>query len=469
MAMHPLSPADAAWLHNDGPVNQAIMTGVLLTKKPLDFATVRAVYQERLQGFPRFRQRVVEGGLGIATPYWEDMPHFDIDQHLHHIALAAPHDETALRALVSDITSTPLDHAQPLWQVHIVDGVAGGSAVVMRCHHCIADGTGMMAVANRLFDAEPGPWTPSMTSPMPVASNGTGFMAMADAVIHAAAHPRQAINHAAAVIGGTGMLIGELLKKDDPQSPLKGEFGLGKRVAWSHPVAIADVKAIGARHDAKVNDVLVAAMTGALRSYLAGRGIDVNNTTVRAMVPVDLRAPEDAEQLGNAFGLVVLELAITKAGANQRLTVTKERMDALKRSPEPVAARALLEVLGRVPKALEDFSNNLFGKKASLVMTNVVGPRETLHLAGVPITRMLAWAPHPGKQLGMAISILSYNGMATLTVISDSHLLPDPERIAEHFNEEFQGMLSGKPKTTAKPAVNKVMAKKVAARRAKSA
>lgn len=460
MKVHPMNPADAAWFHNDGPANQAIMMGVLLTKKPLDFATVRAVYQERLLVFARFRQRVVERGLLVATPHWEDMPHFDIDQHLHHIALAAPHDEAALRVLVSDLAGVPLDHAQPLWQVYVVDDVEGGSALIMRCHHCIGDGTAMMAVARKLFDTKAGAWRPSVSSTVPAPAAGTGFMALADAVIHAAAHPQQVVSKAVTLAGGAGMLIGELLKRDDPPSPLKGEFALGKRVAWSHPVAIKDVKAIGDQHDAKVNDVLVAAMTGALRSYLLGRGTDVNHTTVRAMVPVDLRPPEQASELGNEFGLVILELATSTARPDQRLALTKVRMDALKHSPEPVAARALLEVLGLVPKALEDFSNNLFSSKASLVMTNVAGPREVLYLAGVRIDRMMAWAPHPGRQLGMAISILSYRGLASLTVISDAHLLPDPEAIAGHFDQEFQAMLAALP-----ASAKEVPARKHAARK----
>ncbi len=249
------------------------------------------------------------------------------------------------------------------------------------------------------------------------------------------------------------MLVGELLRADDPPSPLKGEFAPGKHVAWSKPVAIRDIKVIGKRYNAKVNDVLVAAMTGALRTYLKRRGIDVNHTTVRAMVPVDLRPPERIGQLGNEFGLVLLDLAVTKARADHRLALTKARMDALKRSPEPLATKALLNLLGRGPKVLEDFSNDLFGRKASVVMTNVVGPREVLYLAGVPIDRILPWAPHPGKQLGMAVSILSYRGMASLTVIGDAHLVPDPQTITDEFNREFEKMLksaaAGASKTTA--------------------
>jgi len=460
MKTYPMSAADAAWFHNDGPANLAIVMGVILTKKRLDFDRVREIYRERLMSFERFRQRVVETGFPMATPHWQDMPNFDIDQHLHHIALPAPHDEAALVKLVSDLASMPLDHALPLWQAYVVDGVERGSALITRCHHCMADGTAMMTVTQRLFDPAPG----AKPMPMPRARGasigspvGKGLFAPAIDLIGEAARD------ALAVAGGAAMLVGELLRADDPPSPLKGEFALGKQVAWSQPVAVRDIKAIGQRYGAKVNDVLVAAMTGALRTYLKGRGVDVNHTTVRAMVPVDLRPPERIGQLGNEFGLVLLDLAVTEARADRRLALTKARMDALKHSPEPLATKALLSLLGRGPKLLEDFSNDLFGRKASVVMTNVVGPPDALYLAGVPIERILAWAPHPGKQLGMAVSILSYRGMASLTVIGDAHLVPDAQAITREFNREFDKMLknlaAGAARSTAaKPSARKAPA-----------
>lgn len=468
MTLQAMSPSDAAWYHNDGPANLAIVTGVLLTKQALDFDKVRAVYRERLPGFARFCQRVVERGFPLATPYWEDVPNFNIDQHLHHIALAAPHTLKALRTLVSDIASEPLDHAQPLWQVHVVDDVAGGSALIMRCHHCVADGTAMMTVAHSLFDSTanaphrppPASASPQHDTPQeqglaaPVISALTrmahGVRATIGAATDMVTHPQAVAGKAMLAVGGMGMLLGELLKANDPPSPLKGEFAPQKRVAWSRPVAIKDVKRIGTRHGAKVNDVLVAAVTGALRLYLQAHDVDVDHTTLRAMVPVDLRPPERLGQLGNEFGLVILDLAITKAHSQQRLALTKARMDALKRSPEPVATKMLLDILGLAPKAVEDFANNLFGSKASVVLTNVVGPREELYLAGVPIDRMMAWAPHPGRQLGMAISIMSYRGMATLTVIGDARLVPDPEKITQEFNREFQVLLQAAKTTAAK-------------------
>ena len=101
------------------------------------------------------------------------------------------------------------------------------------------------------------------------------------------------------------------------------------------------------------------------------------------MVPVDLRPPERAGKLGNELGLVILKLALAKANPAQRLALTKTHMEELKRSPEPVATRILMDILGHGPRALEDFANMLMGCQASLVVTNVVGSRELLYLAEV--------------------------------------------------------------------------------------
>ncbi|HTT09287.1 MAG TPA: wax ester/triacylglycerol synthase family O-acyltransferase [Burkholderiaceae bacterium] len=481
MALHKMDAVDAAWYHMDGRANLAMVTSVALTDRPLDFEKVKALYDVRLKGYARFRQRVVERGFPIPVPHWEDMPDFDMGQHLHHVALPEPRDQHALERLLSDIVSTPLDQLQPLWQVQVIDGVGTGSALVTRFHHCIGDGTAMTALSMKLYDLAPdAPLEPPHAEEVKSRHGDKGWLdsavkvlgssahavaAAANAALDAASHPQPLIDKAAMIAGGAGMLLAELLKRDDPPSPFKGEFALAKRVAWSEPVAIADVKAIGRLADAKVNDVLVAGMTGALRAYLKRRGVKVTRTTLRAMVPVDLRPPERALELGNDFGLVILELAIGATTPLERLRVTKAHMDALKRSPEPVAMRLLFEIFGRVPKAVQDIPSSMLGSKASLVMTNVMGAPQTLYVAGVPIERVMFWVPHPGETLGMGVSILSYRGYATLAIVADARLVPDPETITRAFQREFVTMLSAARHAGGVPAAaaSKVRAKKAAA------
>jgi WS/DGAT/MGAT family acyltransferase len=206
------------------------------------------------------------------------------------------------------------------------------------------------------------------------------------------------------------------------------------------PVPIDTVKAIGASTGAKVNDVLVAALSGALRSYLRRRGAEPDHTTLRAMVPIDLRTAAHAGELGNEFGLVILDLPVSATTPTARLAKTKAGMDALKASAEAPAMQRLLDLFGRGPKALEDMACDIFGSKASLVLTNVKGPGERILLAGVPVDRLMFCVPHPGEQIGLGASIMSYHGMATLTIVADAGLLPDPQVITQAFNREVAAM-----------------------------
>ncbi len=422
MTTQPLNPLDAAWYHMDGPANPAIVTGLAITRRPLDYRRVREALRRRLLHFERFRQRVVERGTLWSSPRWEDAPDLDLDHHVRHAALPAPGDEAALRALVQELASQPLDHSRPLWQAHVIDNVMGGSAFVLRYHHCIGDGSAMMMVATRLFDMPP----------------------------HAAAPPRQRLAHepsaglldqAIALAAETGAVVSDLVKWPDPKWPLKGEFAAGKSVAWSDPVAIEDVKSIGAPSGAKINDVLVAAVAGALRRDLRRRGVEVDRASLRAMVPLDLRTPEQQGELGNRFGLMILDLPVSASKASDRLARTKAGMDALKHSAEGPAMQLLLDIFGRTPKVIEDIACEIFGSKASLVLTNVVGPRDTIGLAGEKIERMMFCVPHPGEQIGMGISIFSYCGTVTLTVIADAGLVPAPQKITKAFNQELAAML----------------------------
>ncbi len=434
MAIHPMSSVDAAWFHMDGAVNDAVVTAMLTTRRRLDFAAVREIFLQRFATIPRFHQRVVETGIAMLTPHWEDMPDFDIAQHLHHRALAAPNDKCALEALLDDLASQPLPHDMPLWQADVVDGPGRGSALIMRYHHCIGDGMAMMTVARRLFDGPAPPPPAAARKATPRGAQAEGAVASIGTAI--AALERGAFD----VIGAAGSLAAQLLKRPDSPSPFKGEFVRRQRLARSNPFAVADLKAIGTARDATINDVLVAATAGALRSYLQQHGLDADHATLRAMVPVNLRPPERAEALGNEFGLVMLELPVDVADPARRIAAAKMRMDALKQSPQSMAMRWLLDLFGAGPKALQGAAQHLFGVRSSAVLSNVIGPRKALRLAGVPIESMAFWVPHPGEDVGIGLSLMSYRGLSSLAVIADARLVPDPEAIVHAFEHELDRM-----------------------------
>ncbi len=449
----PLSPVDSVWYRMDRPDNHVMVTSLVVLGTPADFQRVKDVFAERLLPFARFRSRVVERMLPTPTLYWEPDPLFDIDNHIHHVALPAPGTKEDLLALVDDLASASIDYERPLWQVHVVDNVDGGSAVITRFHHCIADGTAMMAISSRLLDTAPD----APLAPLPVKARKKRG-GMLDTLFHPTrlvtgpakavgglvqdgldlvTHPTDTLHKAQLAAEGVSIAALTAVKMPDSAAPLHGQLTGQQRVAYSDPVSLADVKAIGHALNATVNDVLVAGMAGALRHYLTMRGADLEHTTLRAVVPVDLRRPEKAFDLGNEFGLVFLPLPVGEARPLNRLRATKRAMDRIKRSPEAAVLLTVMAVMGRTPKTAEDLVSTLFSSKAGLVFTNVAGPRQKLYLAGRPIEKMLFWVPH-AVDMSVGISIFSYNGEVTLGVISDAGIVPDPQTITDRFRIEFE-------------------------------
>lgn len=457
MSSEPFSAVDTAWLHMEHPTNLMMVTGVLVFDEPLDFGRLAEQVRRRLLAIPRFTQRVVEPRLLFRTPRWETDPTFDLRAHLHRVALGPRGDADALRELVSDLMSTPLDFSKPLWHFHLVEGLGSGSALVGRLHHAIGDGIALVRVLLSMADGSEeasGPVSPRAHEPHgwerivpflgPAAKAVSRALEATESLIRegveALAHPEHLLELAARGTSGADALAKLLLMSPDPPTPFKGPLGVLKRVAWSEPVPLSDVKAAGKALGATVNDVLLAAVTGALRRYLERRGTEVRDLEFRAVVPVNLRRPEEEHELGNRFGLVFVPLPVGSEDPVDRLFELKERMDEIKRSPEAVVALGLLGAIGSAPAEVERLVVDLFGRAGTGVMTNVMGPRERISVAGVPVREIMFWVPQSGR-LGLGVSILSYAGGVSLGVATDAGLVPDPEVILAGFREEFAALV----------------------------
>jgi WS/DGAT/MGAT family acyltransferase len=441
-----LSNVDTAWLRMEHPTNLMMVTGVLIFDQLLNFDRLRATLQQRLLSFDRFRQRVVTAG-GVA--HWEPDPHFTIGAHLHRIALPAPGDQATLQELVSDLMSSPLDFSKSPWQFHLIEGYGQGCVLVTRLHHCIADGIALIRVLLSFTDQTP---DQAMAAEPEAARNGrepsAGPIAAVNATVRAAEklldrgidallEPAHLAETAKLGAEGALTLSRLLLMSPDPSTVFKGQLGVVKRASWSDPVPLEAVKAIGQAAGATVNDVLLAAVAGALRRYLQGRGELAEGLELRAAVPVNLRSPNEPLSLGNRFGLVFLPLPVGADDPLDRLYDLKERMEAIKGSPEALVTFGILNAMGMAPDQLQDVAVGIFGSKATAVMTNVPGPRQTIYLAGAPIRQLMFWVPQSGR-LGLGVSILSYAGQVRLGVATDAGLVPDPEAIVKRFQEEFE-------------------------------
>jgi WS/DGAT/MGAT family acyltransferase len=470
-----MSNADAAWLHMDRPTNLMVINSVLLFDEQVDLKRLTDTVQHRLvDRYPRFRKRVVESRWPLLVPSWEDDPEFALEHHIHHRALPAPGDEATLKELVGDLMATPLDRSRPLWNLYLVDGLGEGCAVISRMHHCIADGIALGRVMLSLTDSTrrasvggeessgraangkrrtrftgglPGPIgaltasAETLATPL-IDGMSVGVKASRTVVrqgIDVAAHPRHAGALAGAVARDASTLVKLVLTPADAASAIKGDPGVGRRVTWTYPISLKLVKRIAHAHDATVNDVLLAGVSGALRHYLQGRGS--GTPEIQALVPFNLRPLDEPvpRELGNRFGLVFLPLPVGTSGSYRRLVAVSKRMDAIKSSREGQVSYGILGAIGLTPVGVEQRVVDMFSGKGTAVMTNVPGPRKTVYLAGVPVKTVLFWGPTSGH-VGMSVAIFSYRGEVTVGLMVDSKLVPDPDEIVRGLEAELEAL-----------------------------
>ena len=457
----PLTYVDTAWLHMEDSTNLMMVTGIIIFERPLDFTRVRDTLQGRMADrFPRLRHKVKQDG---SSAHWAEDPTFDMDAHVHKIALPVPGDLGALRDVVSDLMSTPLDFTKPLWQCHYIEGLGSGSAILLRFHHCIGDGVALVHVILSLTDtAADAPW-PKRTKLMAHEEHvGERIVSLIDGVrsavertvgttrkvtgalfqegVEALLHPSHVLDMAQTTTEAAAVLVKLLLKGADPATLFKGHLGVAKRAAWSRPISLDEAKAVGKTVGGTVNDVLLTAVSGALRRYLLLRGDRVDGVEINAMVPVNLRPLSEADQLGNRFGLIYLALPVGTDDHAERLRLVKARMDEIKSSPQPYVTFQILNALGLAPIEVADLAVKMFGTKATAVMTNVIGPKQPIYFAGERVRTWLGWVPQSGR-MGLGVSIFSYDGQVVVGVASDKGLVPDPESIATAFEEEFEALV----------------------------
>ena len=459
MAREYLSSIDTAMLHLDEPTNPMVITAVMIFKAPIDFARLSQTVEIRILGMRRFRQRLAWSRLGTGKPYWQDDLYFDLGYHLQRATLPPPGDQTALQDVVSLLASTPLDRSRPLWQFHLIENYAECCALVLRFHHSIADGMALVQVILSLTDSDP-------DAPWPIVrpeGDGLRRSSLLGAVLRPARQGLKATQTASARLiqesrglaaepsrlidtGRAGMdaaldLSRFLLLEPDPNTVLRGELGMKKRVAWSEGISLESVQSIRRKLGGTVNDVLLTVVAGALRRYLQDCGEPVDNLSIRVTIPVSMRSPGRKIELGNRVGTVFVTLPISITDPVCRLGEVVRRMNGRKESWEGPIFYVALKGLGPAPAQIANTLINAFSTRATAVMTNVKGPQHQLYLAGSPVEALLPWAPTTGR-MGMALSVLSYAGEVRLGVLADEGLVPEPERVIAGFQAEFDALLA---------------------------
>jgi WS/DGAT/MGAT family acyltransferase len=316
-------------------------------------------------------------------------------------------------------------------------------------HHCIADGIALAQVMLSLTDDEPGepgeparrrrrhrdPPEPGLLLGAAMSAAGLSILAIREGR-KLLTSPRYAYRRATAAAGDASTAVRLVLAPGDRPSAIKADPAISRRVAWTSPLMLAEIKEMAHANDVTINDIMLAAVSGALRHYLHGRHSPAPE--IQAMVPFNLRPLDEPvpRDLGNRFGLVFLPLPVGTKGSSHRLQEVHRRMNDIKVSRDGPVSFELLSLSGLAPEAVEQRMVGLFSGKGTAVMTNVPGPTDPVYLAGVPVRSVLVWAPTSGH-IGMSVSIFSYRGEVTVGFMTDAVLLPDPQELADEVEREL--------------------------------
>jgi WS/DGAT/MGAT family acyltransferase len=476
-----MSSVDTAWLRMDSPVNAMMILSVIVTETPIPPAAFRRLVTERFLRFSRFRRRPVTDALGAT---WVEDEHFDLDGHIHVVGLPDPGGRAELQALAADLASQPLDAARPLWQLHLVADYDGGSAWIMRMHHCYADGIAMIRVLLSMTEAADQPadaagdrrraaarrpllpiadWVGQISRPAGEALGAAlaEGARLIEAGLHQALDPEQTAMLARQAGGTVNELARLIALPDDPPTPLRRALSGRKTVAWTDPSPLEEVKSIGRALECTVNDVLMSTVAGMLGAWLREQGHDTQGLSIRAAVPVNLRDAEAPLSLGNRFGLIFVDMPLGVANPLRRLYAMHSTLAALKDSLQPPMTLSVLGLLGMLPAAVQAPAVELFSRKGTAVVSNVPGPKAPLYMCGQRITEMHFWVPQSGS-MGLGVSLLTYAGQVYVGMIADHNLVAEPQRAVDLFAPELErlrksvGTLSSrKARNAAKPGRRK--------------
>jgi len=433
---------DAMFLYNEVPTQHMHTVKLAILDVPADysFAEARRDFAARVHTVPPLRQRVVPTPFGLNHPLMIEDPDFDPALHFRRAALPHPGGRAELCDFISEVASRPLDRTGPLWELWMVEGLAGGQvACVMKVHHALADGVATADMLRRFLSKAPGqapepedpPWQPEA-----VPSRGRRvWLAVRDlvpflrsavpALWHAVrAARRRRAEHAALVHGGHGF--------EAPDTSFNGLLTAQRRFSPS-TIAFDEIVRVKDGLGGTVNDVVLAMVSGALRRYLLERG-ELPDRSLVATVPVSTRTPEQEGTFGNHVAALYVRLRTEVADPLVRYRAIQQESAASKRDFADAPGAQLADFLELMPPFVARwmFSRTTTWMKragrpsqANVIVSNVPGSREELYENRFPLSAFYSIGPVL-EGVGLNITAWSYRDQLHFAVLSDRKMLPDP-------------------------------------------
>ena len=440
---------DYGWSTDIGGLAIVDGTNLFDDEGQLRIEVVRRHLEPRMHLVPRFRQLLYRPRLGLGWPLWVDAPSFDIADHVRvHPLAASPDPDQLLLETCTHLAGRPFDPTRPLWELWLMPGLPDRRVgAFLKLHHVIADGSAAMAAFGALLDPtadapdqDVPPWT---SSPSPSTGHllydnlrrrrrelGRGWSGLV--------HPGRTLNLARRALPAWREVLTE---NPAPRTSLNRPVGSERRLAVVRD-RLGPVKRVARAHQAKVNDVVLAAVAGGLRQLLASRGEDVQGLVQRAMVTISHHDVRPGEAQGNTPGWMMVPLPLGEPDPVRRLELIAAETAARKGKARPEAGSGIFRFV-----AGQRFWYRLFPKQRSvnLVVSNVPGPPVPLYLAGTQLLEVFPLLPPMGN-LTVVVAALSYAGQLNVTTAVDRDNCPDVEVFALGIRSalaELEGSIHG--------------------------
>lgn len=459
-AIERISGRDAAFFLLEGPKTPYHVAALItLEGPPLPHQDLMRAVERRLDALPRFRQRLDHRRFA-GRPVWIDDPNFDLEYHVRRTAVDAPGTEEQLKHLVAGLMEGHVSRFRPLWELWAIDGLlSGGTALLLKVHHAMADGVTGVHDLMLLFDERRRPSRRAGTGPRPAEpwrpepAPGRARLlagAAAEALMTPITLSRAAVRAVANPLATASTALGcaevaAAAFRPAPRSPFNVAIGPNRTFQLAR-VPLADVREIATARSVTVNDVLLAVTAGALRRWLLEHGHHVDGLELRALIPVSLRPTGDTDSAGNRVSGIIGPLPVFEADPIARLERVHRAMLRAKRSKQVLGAGAMLNLPAVVPgvvarpvagiQSVQRFFN--------VCMTNVPGPARPLYLAGRRIVDLIPLTPLSANA-ALLVAAISYAGEVTFGLVADPDAVPDLAVIAEGIEKSLVELLHAVP------------------------
>jgi diacylglycerol O-acyltransferase / wax synthase len=443
-----LNALDAGFLmaeDSDRNVSLAIGGIAIIDGSAPDHAEFKETLAERIRAIPHCTKMLRTQPFDVGAPQWVDDPGFDLSRHVRRVALPRPGDDAELFRVVADVLERRLDRDRPLWECWVIEGLKGNCwAILMKVHHCMADGISATRILARLCDEVEGdtfarPAVTARTSkagkhlkPVPEPDSGSTALENLWNPLDSLWRAANSVTGAAArTVVGAAEIAGSLLR------PTAGSSLVGPvsamRCYRAVRVSLAEVEQICRKFDVTINDVALTAVTEGFRSVLLHRGEQPRPDSLRTLVPVSVRSPDTADQPGNRLSVMLPYLPVEQDDPIQQLRVVHDRLNRAKKGGQRHAGNMAVSATNHIPFMLSSwmirFLTRLPQRGIVTLATNVPGPRHRLEMMGRTVARVLP-IPPIALRLRTGVAVLSYADELVFGITADYDAAADVDELA---------------------------------------